>query len=82
MVTRSILRRLRDTISGNLYLRGVKPKPGSIFFSPSLHLAYSFKEADIAGAFKEGIRKGEELRKKYPEQFSFIDEIEAFKKEQ
>lgn len=38
-----------------LYKRGLRPKPGSIFFSPSLAMQYAWKDIDFPKILKQAI---------------------------
>jgi hypothetical protein len=38
------------------YRLGLRPRPGSLLFSPSLDLLASLREADILGALERGMR--------------------------
>ena len=38
-----------------LYRLGFRPRPGSIFHSPSLHLIYTLRSVDLAAAFRAGL---------------------------
>ncbi|WGH21100.1 hypothetical protein SEA_CASSIA_27 [Arthrobacter phage Cassia] len=44
-------------IRGIVYRLGLRPRPGSIFYSPSLALIYAIRDADIPGAFARGIER-------------------------
>lgn len=40
-----------------IYQLGIRPKAGSIFYSPSLAWEYIFKDYNLADAFEEGYAK-------------------------
>ncbi|WGH20352.1 hypothetical protein SEA_MAGUCO_60 [Arthrobacter phage MaGuCo] len=44
-------------LRGLIYRLGGRPRLGSIWHSPSLHLICTVREADVAGAFRRGIER-------------------------
>lgn len=44
-------------VKGKLYKLGYRPKPGSIYYSPSLSLIYYMRDTDPAYALASGIRR-------------------------
>jgi hypothetical protein len=44
-------------MKGKIYKMGYRPKPGSIYYSPSLSLIYYLRDTDINYALGSGIRR-------------------------
>lgn len=45
----------------HIYKIGLRPSPGCVLYSPSLHLIYSMADSDLAGAMRAGLESGPEL---------------------